>query len=223
MHYILNISLFLCIYATTLLAAPRSYQYDSDTATILRETRDTIEMLRHEISNHETEMRMMSERIDNQEATIASLRQQILDTNQANKELVRGTISNIDTKMNSLEAANKGLITDMQQLKNHANDSTNVLTQYKQDLIELKKINANNIKNVDNLQNAMKSLTEALQADGEPAKETASNGDSKTYRIKNGDNLEKIARAHHTTVKAIKEVNNLTNDRIIVGQKLLIP
>lgn len=43
------------------------------------------------------------------------------------------------------------------------------------------------------------------------------------YKVKEGDSLEKIARAHQTSVKAIKELNNLANDKIIVGKTLKIP
>ncbi|MGO9585889.1 MAG: LysM peptidoglycan-binding domain-containing protein [Limisphaerales bacterium] len=44
-----------------------------------------------------------------------------------------------------------------------------------------------------------------------------------TYMVKSGDSLTKIAKAHGTTVKAIKAENNLTTDHIKVGQKLKIP
>jgi LysM repeat protein len=44
-----------------------------------------------------------------------------------------------------------------------------------------------------------------------------------TYTVKSGDSLTKIAKAHGTTVKAIKSENNLNTDHIKVGQKLKIP
>lgn len=43
------------------------------------------------------------------------------------------------------------------------------------------------------------------------------------YEVKAGDNLTKIARAHGTTVKAIRSFNNLKTDRIVVKQRLRIP
>ncbi|MCM1317525.1 MAG: LysM peptidoglycan-binding domain-containing protein [Bacteroides sp.] len=43
------------------------------------------------------------------------------------------------------------------------------------------------------------------------------------YRVKAGDNLLKIAKAHGTTVDAIKAANNLKGDNIRVGQSLNIP
>jgi LysM repeat protein len=56
------------------------------------------------------------------------------------------------------------------------------------------------------------------------ATETTTTGGAETvYTVKSGDALEKIARQHNTTVKAIKAANNLRTDRINVGQKLKIP
>ena len=43
------------------------------------------------------------------------------------------------------------------------------------------------------------------------------------YTIKSGDTLDKIAKAHHTTAKAIQAANNLTTTKIIVGHKLKLP
>jgi LysM repeat protein len=43
------------------------------------------------------------------------------------------------------------------------------------------------------------------------------------YTVKAGDTLTSIAKAHRTTVSAIRELNRLTTDRILVNQKLQVP
>ncbi len=43
------------------------------------------------------------------------------------------------------------------------------------------------------------------------------------YEVKAGDNLYTIARSHKTTVKAIRDENNLKTSNIRPGQKLIIP
>lgn len=43
------------------------------------------------------------------------------------------------------------------------------------------------------------------------------------YVIKSGDTLSSIARACGSTVKALKSVNSLANERLMVGQKLKLP
>jgi LysM repeat protein len=43
------------------------------------------------------------------------------------------------------------------------------------------------------------------------------------YKVKQGDTLTRIARSHGTTVQALRALNALKTDRILVGQKLKIP
>jgi LysM repeat protein len=43
------------------------------------------------------------------------------------------------------------------------------------------------------------------------------------YVVKRGDTLDRIARAHGTTVRAIKAANGLSSDRIVVGRSLKLP
>lgn len=43
------------------------------------------------------------------------------------------------------------------------------------------------------------------------------------YLVKSGDTLTRIAKMHHTTIKAIKDLNGLATDRLSVGQKLSLP
>jgi N-acetylmuramoyl-L-alanine amidase len=51
----------------------------------------------------------------------------------------------------------------------------------------------------------------------------AAEGIEKTYTVKSGDNLMKIAKAFGVTVKQLRSYNNLRTDQIRVGQKLKIP
>ena len=51
----------------------------------------------------------------------------------------------------------------------------------------------------------------------------AADGGEKTYTVKSGDNLMKIAKAFGVTVKQLRSYNNLRTDQIKVGQKLKIP
>lgn len=46
---------------------------------------------------------------------------------------------------------------------------------------------------------------------------------ARTYTVQPGDSLWKIAQRENTTVKALRETNSLTTDRLQVGQSLTIP
>jgi LysM repeat protein len=56
------------------------------------------------------------------------------------------------------------------------------------------------------------------------ASEAATAADGSTYTVKSGDRLEKIAKSHGTTVKAIASLNGLKSiNSLKVGQKLKLP
>lgn len=63
----------------------------------------------------------------------------------------------------------------------------------------------------------------AGSAGGVPAGASTGTGGEQMYTVKSGDTLTKIASQFGTTVKAIRSENNLTTDKIKVGQKLRIP
>lgn len=56
-----------------------------------------------------------------------------------------------------------------------------------------------------------------------PATTQASQAKMVEVTVKRGDSLDKIARAHGTTVRAIKEANQLKSDRLDLGQVLQVP
>ncbi len=56
-----------------------------------------------------------------------------------------------------------------------------------------------------------------------PKKEEKSEGGFKEIRVKKGDALEKIAKAHHTTVQELMRINHLSSTQLKIGQVLKIP
>lgn len=60
---------------------------------------------------------------------------------------------------------------------------------------------------------------EGIAAPGTPA----ATDSGEVYTVKSGDNLTKIATAHHTSAKAIRALNGLKTDRLKVGDKLKVP
>lgn len=215
---------FASLLSTASLCAVPRYSDQGSTATG-KEVRDTLSVLRHEVQNHDAEIKMFDERVNNQEVTLTSLRQQIQDGNQANKESIKTGLNSLENKIAGLEASNKGLVEDLQQFRKHANESSTALAQSKQRIAELERTLALQSQTLVHMQEALESLMEALQLkEGKGKKAVAGTAsDGKKYRIKAGDSLEKIARAHHTTIKALKEVNGLNTDEIVAGRTLEIP
>lgn len=178
---------------------------------------DGYDILRHSVSNHESELRIVEAKFQNVDAIIEALRQQIERQELANQEGLVNTERSSTVKIADLEFLVKGLATELQQVKCYVNELTGALASYKQNFSEVEKAMALQNQNLQHLQGAMKSVMEAL--DSKDSDEIA----MEVYRVKSGDSLGKIAEARRISIKAIKELNGLKDDRIIVGQKLKLP
>ena len=66
-------------------------------------------------------------------------------------------------------------------------------------------------------------LTSNLLSIGQVLKIPSSSSNEIVYTVVSGDNLYQIARRFGTTVAAIMSRNNLTNNMLSIGQKLIIP
>lgn len=192
-------------------------------ANPLQQVREVVNTLRHELSNQEAELRMCEQRINNQEDTISSLRQDVLDTSQTLRDSIKSQTTSLFERLGSLESSNKVLASDIELLRKHANDTTAALEMCKQKFSDLDKSLQLQHQNTENLHAALKSITEALQIKENVASIASVEDATKAYRVKPGDTLEKVARANKTTIKAIKELNNMRNDKIIVDQVLQLP
>lgn len=206
---------------TTLKAAPQRYNYGQDQSTAIQEIRDSIDDLRHEIRNHESEIRTYEDKLSNQESIIDALREQITKSSSSQQTQLKNNSASLEMKINQLETTTKGLSADLRQFKTHANETAIALQQITQKMTQLEKATEVQSQNLDSLQAALRSIMDALDVKNSPDKTSDPIG--KIYKVKAGDSLEKIARANATTIKAIKELNNLANDRIVVGQTLKMP
>ena len=79
-------------------------------------------------------------------------------------------------------------------------------------------ITVNELKNMNGLTSDNLSVGQILEV---PTSDNASNSDD-TYIVKAGDSLWKIANQYGLTVAELKDLNNLTNDNLSIGQVLKI-
>jgi len=75
------------------------------------------------------------------------------------------------------------------------------------------------LKRLNNLTSNTLTIGQRLLIQGTPSTPITGN----TYVVKSGDSLYQIARNYGVTVDALKQVNNLTNDLLSIGQVLKIP
>ncbi|MBJ7448863.1 MAG: LysM peptidoglycan-binding domain-containing protein [Parachlamydiales bacterium] len=165
--------------------------------------------VKHQLHVLEVERGILEERLDSQEKLIQDLRQK-LDT--------RSPSGAGDKRVGYLEKVQEGTLSDMQQLKKHAADCLKQVNDMKAQVDQLE---THVDSNILHLKSVVETLVKALQKDGSSVPLVV-NADTKTYKVKSGDSLEKIAKAHKTTIQALKNRNQLKQDRIIVGQELII-
>lgn len=85
-------------------------------------------------------------------------------------------------------------------------------------VIELEKKTQSQAHQIGLLQDALKTFIDSFNTGT-----TTESSSTKTYVVKNGDSLGKIAKAHRTTMQTLRQLNNLSSDKIIIGQKLQVP
>jgi LysM repeat protein len=200
-----------------ILCGPLRIEAAPDLSAPLKQINATISALRNSSNNHEVEIREIQEKFASVEAIVDALRQQLTEYSKAQSEQRLTSNKTLEVKIGELELVTKNLMIDLQTIKNHMNDTTALLTQYMQQMQGFEKVSQIQNQNMENLQASVKALMELLQPSEE--KDSAIT----IYQVKSGDTLEKIALAQKTSIKALKELNALTSDRIKVNQKLKIP
>lgn len=184
----------------------------------LHEVQTNLDDLRHDINCFQTEIQILDGRIKYYENALATLKQQDLEKQQAKIDLLVQQIQQLEKKWTALEKNQTGEGKELQELLSHANETTSALAQFKDRIQELEQDILSQNRRFDDvakLKGNIETLAKGLRA---------SNGESyKIYKVRPGDSLEKIARAHKTAVERIKKLNNLEQDLIVVGQELKIP
>ncbi len=180
----------------------------------LHEVQTNLDDLRHDIHCFQTELQILDGRIKYYENTLASLKQHDPEKQQSKIEQITSQIQSLEKKYLSIEKNQKGELAELEELSSHANETTAALAQFKDRINELETEILSQNRRFDELaklRGYIENLSKGL------------NGESKLYRVKSGDSLEKIARFHKTAVEKIKKINHLDQDLIVVGQELKIP
>jgi LysM repeat protein len=183
----------------------------------VQQMRTDINELQRYVANQETEIHQINEKFVTIETIVDAIRRQLSDSSSAQKEQLQVSNVSLEAKMASLERTVKGVVSDIHILKAHLNDTSSLQSDYKQQFAKYEKQISGQNQSIEKMQTALKSVMELLQANDE-----AESADL-LYIVKPGDSLEKIANTHGTTVKALKDLNQLSIDRIKIGQKLKLP
>ncbi|KAF3362643.1 Uncharacterized protein PHSC3_000882 [Chlamydiales bacterium STE3] len=193
-----------------------SSKASKEQAAALNDLQGTCSRLQHQFNNSKSEIKMFEERLLNFEVMLEAVRDEMGSSKEQQKESLNTKNQSLELRIAQLEQSNKALIADLKQFSTHANETSAAIKAYQKKITELESSIALQNRNLTNMQNALSSLLEAFQGKAD-CLETA------FYKVKNGDSLAKIAKAHQTSVQAIKDLNGMHSDKIIVGKTLKIP
>jgi len=118
----------------------------------------------------------------------------------------KNDVASIKHKIALLEKSVDKMSTDLKSLMSYANQTTASLSHYRDQIQEID----HKLSEVGKLRSTLSQLSKTSSAEN-------------TYRVKAGDSLEKIARKFQTTADALKKNNQLSSDKIVIGQELTIP
>ncbi len=213
----------LLAFPLTLEAVRRRPSFEEDYSILLREVLDNLDNLKNEVQIHESQIMTFEEKFKNLEEIIDSLRLQTSSAVQGVKEALRNHSSQFEAKLTDQQNAAKELTHDV---KSFANENQQLLNDFKNRITELEKTIDLQNRNIENLQSALSSMIDVIKdkdTGSEKLESHIAEMPSKIYKVKAGDSLEKIAKQQQTSIKKLKELNNLTGDQIIIGQRLKIP
>ncbi len=187
--------------------------------TSIQSLNRSVQNMSYNISNQDKELAYLKQKIQNQESTLDSMHNEVSSLIKAAKESQKSTGAEVSTKLKGMEKNIDKLVSDLKQFKKHANETSSSFKEIQKTLAEQQEITSLQARQIKELETALRHIATALQTKASDSI-IDSNG---MYHVKSGDTLDKIAKAHGTTIDAIKKENNLSKDIIYPGQKLQIP
>ena len=185
-----------------------------------------VNFVKHEQDNVDAQLRILDGRLATQDALLESARRELAEAQNASRQMISNKLINFESKLDTLSSTQKGLLGDMREMKTHSNDIAISLSQSKQKINEFEKLIEGQNRNIRGLEGALRSLMALVKSDeltpGHGATMAIKVAGLRSYRVKAGDTLERIANVHGITVDQIKSQNSLKSDLIRVGQELQI-
>lgn len=191
----------------------------------LREVNASIEEMQHELKGAKVSLELAEERLFQQDKTIASLRDEL---RQLKQELVTHTTSlgKIDQKIVATEQTVSKLTGELHQVRTKAAQEATTFAATNSRVQEIEASVTSQMSQIKAMLESMKKmLAESPAATSGKTLKTAAVLSHKegAYTVRPGDTLGKIAQQNRTSVAKLRELNQLSSDRIHAGQQLLIP
>jgi LysM repeat protein len=188
----------------------------------LREINDHVAELRYQVANSDTELSILREKLETQERIAEALFREQTQNQKQVQDSIKAKATLLEQRLSAVENALPLLHGDITALKAHLDRQNSGIGAMQNKVNSLEELLKQQVASTQLLQQAMQTLTTAMQQESAALPKEYSDGNT-SYSVREGDSLGKIARQHGIGVKALKDANSLTSDRIRVGQMLLIP
>jgi LysM repeat protein len=178
-----------------------------------QEMRTEIGDLKHALQISHTEFQILQDRLSDQE----NLAKSALRSKSPNDQ-TQAQLASCERKLLVLEKNLEKLSNDLRSLSKHAEQTTQSLTSFKDKILDCQKELAHHkqkLEGINQLKTTLGQISQAVSA-------RSSTSASSSYKVKPGDTLEQIAKRHHLSTAALKRLNNISQDKIFVGQELKI-
>jgi LysM repeat protein len=206
------ILLLTALYFTLPVNARPQSGYYTDPA--LDELRIEIDDLNRALKSTQVEFNLLEEKVKKQDgaAKVSSA-----NKDASSSSLFSVQVNALEKKISNLEKTLEKAANDLRTLSNSATQALNKIQALEQDIASHEK----RFEEVSKLKGTLTTISKAISQ--KPSNDVPTPNATKSYRVKAGDSLEKIARNHHTSADTLRKINILTNDKIVVGQELRLP
>ena len=168
------------------------------------ELRIEIDDLKDSLRAAQIDLSLQEERLRKQEGSLGKPGKDLKEASQ---------VAILEKRLLTLEKTLEKLVTDVRSLSTSFTQLSNHLEKVQGHL----SIQEEKLGEVGKLKTTLTSIAQAVRS---PSTVSAEN--TKEYIVKAGDSLEKIARQHHLSVETLRKLNHLSQDKILVGQKLRV-
>jgi len=180
----------------------------------LHEVQTNVDDLRHDTNCFNTEIQLLGGRIKSFENALAGLKQQEIEKQQTRIDQIAQQLLSLERKWAAFEKKKEASKEGLEGLSLHAKETTMALTQFKDRITELESEILSQSRRLETLAKLKANLDTVVKA---------LKGEGKIYKVRPGDSLEKIAKAHKIDVPTLKEMNQLKKDLLDVDQELNVP
>lgn len=210
-YFIPFISLCLILLSSCSMMSSSPKEEKHQLELTLHRIRTDLEEIKHDMTSYQMQMQILEGKITAGDDLVATIKERLQETQKSAWNQLEYQISLLEKKAKTLEIQNETLSNQLSHLHHYASDTTKALGQYKEKLKDLEKILAVNQETIEQIK--LKKGSSLNRPDKL----------LKTYIVRPGDSLEKIARIYETSSDELRKINQLSNDLIIVGQELMVP